>query len=277
MNQGCESVRTKIKTYDESNSDVNPFQIFMLILSLHVVVSSLIRFVFTLPGNVTEILTSVDNIICLFFFSDFVIRFKQAENKLQFMKWGWIDLLSSVPMVEQLQFIRIIRIARIIRAIQHIRSSKIVFTMIFEHRFKATFSLVSAISFVLVTLGAVGILLLEQDQTGSNINSGIDALWWSFVTITTVGYGDYYPVTTGGRIIAALLMTAGVGLFGTFTGFISSWFVDGAENTNNKQLPKDETLHTEISDLKQDIAELKMLMAQQSPNSNLNSESEQKP
>jgi len=257
-------VRTKIKNNVESNSDVNPFQIFILILSLHVVISSLIRFVFTLPGNVTEILTSVDNIICLFFFSDFVIRFKQAENKLQFMKWGWIDLLSSIPMVEQLQFIRIIRIARILRAIQHIRSSKIVLTMLFEHRFKATFSLVSAISFVLVTLGAIGILLLEQGETGSNINNGIDALWWSFVTITTVGYGDYYPVTTGGRIIAALLMTAGVGLFGTFTGFISSWFVDSGENTNNKYSPSTDTLHSEISDLKQDIAELKTLIAEQS-------------
>ena len=185
-------MQTKLKT----NNDVNPFQIFMLILSLHVVVSSLLQLVFTLSSNVTEILTSVDNIICLFFFTDFIIRFYQAESKLKFMKWGWIDLLSSIPMVEQLQFIRMIRIARILRAIQHIRSSKLVLKMIFEHRFKATFSLVSAISFVLVTFGAVGILLLEQGQIGSNINNGVDALWWSFVTITTVGYCDYYPVTT---------------------------------------------------------------------------------
>ncbi|QUM76439.1 potassium channel family protein [Moritella sp. 24] len=246
------------------NSDVNPFQIFMLILSLHVVASSLMQLIFTLSPNVVEILTSVDNIICLFFFTDFVIRFYQAENKLQFMKWGWIDLLSSIPMVEQLQFIRIIRIARILKAIKHISSSKIMFKMIFEHRFKATFSLVSAISFVLVTLGAIGILLLEQGEVGSNINNGIDALWWSFVTITTVGYGDYYPVTTGGRIIAALLMTAGVGLFGTFTGFISSWFVDGGEDAKQKQIPNADTLQNDITDLKQDIADLKELINQQS-------------
>jgi len=139
--------------------------------------------------------------------------------------------------------------------------------MIFEHRFKATFSLVSAISFVLVTFGAIGILLLEQAQVGSNINNGVDALWWSFVTITTVGYGDYYPVTTGGRIIAALLMTAGVGLFGTFTGFISSWFVDGGKESKIKQTSNVETLHTEVMALKQDIAELKILLRQQLPTS----------
>lgn len=56
----------------------------------------------------------------------------------------------------------------------------------------------------------------------SNIKTAEDAIWWAFVTITTVGYGDRFPVTTEGRIIAALLMTAGVGLFGTFTGFIAS-------------------------------------------------------
>ncbi|PKH06519.1 ion transporter [Moritella sp. Urea-trap-13] len=257
-------MRTKIQTDVKSNSDVNPFQIFMLILSLHVVVSSLLQLTFTFSSSVTEILTSVDNTICLFFFTDFVIRFYQADNKLQFMKWGWIDLLSSIPMVEQLQFIRIIRIARVLRSIQHIRSSKILFKMIFEHRFKATFSLVSAISFILVTFGAIGILLLEQDQIGSNINNGIDALWWSFVTITTVGYGDHYPVTTGGRIIAALLMTAGVGLFGTFTGFISSWFVDGGDQATKQQALTDSALHSEITELKQDIADLKLLITQQS-------------
>ncbi|QFI37693.1 ion transporter [Moritella marina ATCC 15381] len=255
-------MKTNLKSGTKNNSDVNPFQIFMLILSLHVVVSSLLQLIFTFSSNVTEILTSVDNTICLFFFTDFVIRFHQAENKFQFMKWGWIDLLSSIPMVEQLQFIRIIRIARVLRSIQNIRSSKIILKMIFEHRFKATFSLVSAISFILVTFGAIGILLLEQDQVGSNINNGIDALWWSFVTITTVGYGDYYPVTTGGRIIAALLMTAGVGLFGTFTGFISSWFVDGGEESLKNTTSVGE-LKTEVSDLKQDIAELKVLISQQ--------------
>lgn len=258
-------MRTKIKTDVESNSDVNPFQIFMLILSLQVVISSLLQLIFTFSSSVTDILTSVDNTICLFFFTDFVIRFYQADNKLQFMKWGWIDLLSSVPMIEQLQFIRIIRIARVLRSIQHIRSSKMIFKMLFEHRFKATFSLVSAISFILVSFGAIGILLLEEGHTGSNINSGIDALWWSFVTITTVGYGDYYPVTTGGRIIAAMLMTAGVGLFGTFTGFISSWFVDGGDKAVKQQVRRDNELHTEITTLKQDIAELKQLIIQQSP------------
>jgi voltage-gated potassium channel len=65
---------------------------------------------------------------------------------------------------------------------------------------------------------------VEKDPN-SNIRSAEDAIWWSYVTMTTVGYGDKFPVITEGRIIAAVLMTAGVGLFGTFTANVSSWFV----------------------------------------------------
>ena len=63
---------------------------------------------------------------------------------------------------------------------------------------------------------------------GKAIISPIDAIWWAYVTITTVGYGVKYPVTTEGRIIAAVLMTAGVGLFGTFTAYVASWFAQPA-------------------------------------------------
>ena len=71
------------------------------------------------------------------------------------------------------------------------------------------------------------------------LNSSIilcsDAIWWAYVTMTTVGYGDKYPVTTEGRFVAAILMTVGVGLFGTFTAYVSSWFVkDNAKTEEGK-------------------------------------------
>ena len=64
-----------------------------------------------------------------------------------------------------------------------------------------------------------------EDVPEANIKGVEDAIWWAFVTITTVGYGDRFPVTSEGRLIGALLMTAGVGLFGTFSGFVASWFL----------------------------------------------------
>ena len=77
----------------------------------------------------------------------------------------------------------------------------------------------------MVIFSSIAILQVETDPN-SNIKTAEDAIWWAYVTITTVGYGDKFPVTTEGRIIAAVLMTVGVGLFGTFTAFLASWFVE---------------------------------------------------
>jgi voltage-gated potassium channel len=71
---------------------------------------------------------------------------------------------------------------------------------------------------------------------GANIVTAGDAMWWSVVTLTTVGYGDRFPVTAEGRIVATLMMTAGVGLFGAFSGFVASWFLRPAEHEQDDAL-----------------------------------------
>lgn len=82
---------------------------------------------------------------------------------------------------------------------------------------------VSIITVLVVIFSSISILIVEKDPL-SNIKSAEDALWWSLVTVTTVGYGDKFPVTTEGRLIGVVLMFLGVGIFGTFTGYIASWF-----------------------------------------------------
>ena len=89
---------------------------------------------------------------------------------------------------------------------------------------------------LLVIFSSIAILQVEDDPT-SNIKTAEDAIWWAYVTITTVGYGDKYPITTEGRLIAGILMTAGVGLFGTFTAYVASWFV--ADKKQNEKTDKD--------------------------------------
>ncbi len=73
-------------------------------------------------------------------------------------------------------------------------------------------------------MNGYAILHLETNHE-SNIHSAADAMWWSFVTVTTVGYGDHFPVTPSGRVLAAVLMIAGIGLFGTFTAYIATAFL----------------------------------------------------
>ena len=77
--------------------------------------------------------------------------------------------------------------------------------------------------------GALAMLSVESKSTAANITTASDAIWWAYVTITTVGYGDQYPVTNAGRILGILVMTAGVGLFGTLSGFLANLFLSPSE------------------------------------------------
>lgn len=198
--------------------------ILVLALSVYVLLTLLINTFFRLPDEISRILDLLDNLICGFFITEFLIRFFKAENKLKFMKWGWIDLLSSIPNIDFLRAGRALRLIRILRILRAFRSTKHIVTHVFKSRTQGAFTTVTILAILLIICASISILQFEDSPT-SNIKTAEDALWWSYVTITTVGYGDKFPVTTEGRIVGVILMTAGVGLFGTFTGFISSWFL----------------------------------------------------
>lgn len=218
----------KIETTEipETNeNEIGLLNIIVIILSMYVLVALLVDTLFILPLEVSRLLQFIDLIICVFFFVEFCIRFYNAKSKLAFMKWGWIDLLSSIPMIDALRPGRLLRLIRLLRVIRAFRSTKNLINHLFANKAKGTFSSITVIAILLILFSAIAILQVEHDPN-SNIKTAEDAIWWAFVTITTVGYGDKYPVTTEGRFIAAALMTAGVGLFGTFTAFVSSLFVE---------------------------------------------------
>jgi voltage-gated potassium channel len=81
---------------------------------------------------------------------------------------------------------------------------------------------------VLIWMAALGVLDAERASPDANIQTFGEAIWWAFVTITTVGYGDYYPVTTAGRMVAVLLMAGGVAVLSVVTATLSSWIIDRA-------------------------------------------------
>jgi voltage-gated potassium channel len=199
-------------------------QIVILFLSGYVLIAMFIETVFHLSDDVSHILMVADNAVCLVFIADFSYRLIRAKNKIGYLKWGWIDLVSSIPSITFLRWGRAVRVIRILRVIRAFRSTKVLFAFLFKNRANGTFASVAMISFLLVIFSSITILNVETDPN-SNIKSPEDALWWAVVTITTVGYGDRYPATTEGRIIAAFLMIAGVGLFGTFTAYVASIFM----------------------------------------------------
>lgn len=219
-------------TTEEQERPLTAINLVVLILSIYVLGALLIDLMFELPPEVSRLLRFVDNAICAFFLIEFGIRFYKAENKLDFMKWGWIDLIASIPNADFARFGRAIRLIRIFRILRAFRSIKHIANHVFANRAKGTFTSVATLAALLIIFSSIAILQFEN-TTESNIKTAEDAIWWSYVTMTTVGYGDKYPVTTEGRIIGMLLMTAGVGLFGTFTGFISSWFVEGRRDNSS--------------------------------------------
>ena len=210
---------------DNAKKEISFFNILILVLSLYVLLSLLISTVFQLSGELTILLNYIDNVICIVFLIDFSIRFKNSENKLEFMKWGWIDLVASIPSVDFLRAGRLLRLIRLLRVFRALKSTKLIYEHINRNKKQSALTSVALISFLMVVFSSIAILQFEKD-INSNIKTAEDAIWWSYVTITTVGYGDKFPITTEGRIIGAILMTTGVGIFGTFTALVSSWFID---------------------------------------------------
>ncbi len=220
---------------NSNDSKLNLLNLIIIVLSIYVLIALLLDTFFKLPPEISRILFLSDNVICAVFLYDFCLRFYRAESKLKFMKWGWIDLLSSIPAIDVLRVGRSVRLIRLLRLLRAFRSTKHLINHIFRKRAQGTFVSVSIIAFLLIIFSSIAILQVE-DSPDSNIKTAEDALWWAYVTTTTVGYGDKYPVTTEGRIIAGVLMTAGVGLFGTYTAYVATWFISGKKEDENVEV-----------------------------------------
>lgn len=153
-------------------------------------------------------------------------------------------------MFDPLRWGRVARITRIFRLIRGVRATRILAAFILERRSEDAFLAAALISLLLVVFSSVAILHVEIDAEGNNIKTAEDALWWAFATITTVGYGDRYPVTTEGRFVGVLLMAAGVGLIGTFSGSVATWFLEPA--AKNKDI--------ELEDMRQELITMRRLL-----------------
>lgn len=136
--------------------------------------------------------------------------------------------------------------------------------------------LASMLLILLVVLGgsAIAILMTEAGHEGSNIETAEDAIWWALVTISTVGYGDYYPITTAGRVISAVVIFTGVSIFAGISSLVASTLLtpkaeeaEKQQKANQLQYRKDVKgqlgeLQQEVSQLREEIGSLKSLLQQ---------------
>lgn len=208
--------------------DVGFIQIAILILSLVLLCALAIDTLLRLPQEVQNVIQAADTAVCVILLADFFVRLYRAESKWAFMKWGWIDLIASIPNLDILRWGRLVRVLQIIRLLRGIRFVRRAFSLVLEHRIEGGAVSLGLMAFLLVAFSSVSILVVERDA-GANIKCAEDAIWWSIATITTVGYGDKYPVTTEGRAIGTVLMVCGVGMFAGLSGLVASLFLGGRE------------------------------------------------
>ncbi len=150
---------------------------------------------------------------------DFAVRLTLARHRRQYVWDHWYDVaLIALPLLRPLRLLRLLAFLRILNrsAVGNLAG-------------RVTFYVIGA-AVMALGLGAVSVLDAEQDATDANITTLGDALWWAATTVTTVGYGDRYPVTATGRVIAVSLMIVGIALVGAITASIAAWFVSSLEN-----------------------------------------------
>jgi voltage-gated potassium channel len=205
-------------------------QVAILLLTLVVLGALTADTIGHLPQQVSILIHWVDTLACVVFFTDFCVRFSRAKSKSAFMRWGWIDLLASVPYIPWLRYGRLVRVLRVIRLLRGVRAVHRVMQIVFQQKAQTGAAALVLMAFLLVAFSSVSILICEQNGDG-NIKSAEDAIWWSVSTVTTVGYGDKVPATTEGRILAMALMFAGVGLFGGLSGLVAALFLGQTEHT----------------------------------------------
>jgi len=224
---------------ERKNNELDAFNVLIIVLSIYVLGSLIVDTFMTVPPEVSKILNWVDNGICFVFLYDFSRRFVQAQNKLKFMQWGWIDLISSIPFLDYFRAGRLFRLIRLFRIIRAFKSTHQLMYHVFKNRRQGALNTALMIAIMVLIFGSIAILQAETDPN-SNIKNAEDAIWWVIVTMATVGYGDKFPITTEGRFIGAIVMIVGIGLFGTFSGFIASWISGNAGTSSASDSQKSE-------------------------------------
>lgn len=225
------------------------YQLFMLTLCMLALAAVVLQNLIKLDPDTEKLLEYADTAICFAFLVDFAVTLYRAPNRWRyFYTWGWIDLISAVPTLDVARWGRLARLARLVRILRAARATQMLTRIVTGDKAKSTTMGAAMLAFLFIIGGSTAILHFENSPE-ANIKTAEDAVWWSMTTITTVGYGDRYPISTGGRVVAALLMTAGMGLFGTMSAALAAWFITGDQSTDSGP--------SEVSQLKEEIAALR--------------------
>ena len=225
----------KITTYDLV---IGILAIFSLIILIPIYFGNL-------PPQDVAVLNYLEYALCVIFLFDFFRSLRLAPDKWgYFLKGGELDLLGSIP-ISAFAIFRVARLFRIVRLLRRMTGGQL--RRMFTGRL-AQNTLLFTLVFALVLVFTIAwlVLIAEQGAPNANIKNYHEAVWWAFVTITTVGYGDYYPVTGWGQSLAVILMFFGLGIIGVLSSYLASTFISLQRRRSEKRVGGNE--HNNESD-----------------------------
>jgi voltage-gated potassium channel len=203
--------------------------------------------------SLDTVLIVMNLLLTAILFIDFVYRLATAPSRSDyfFRQFGWADLLSSLPFpqVKIFRVFRLVRVAQLLRA----RGGRLIGRRLLRNRAGSALLSLLLMGILVLEFGSLWMLALEQSAPGANITTASDAIWYVIVTISTVGYGDQFPVTNEGRILGAVIIVIGVGIFGTFTGYLANLFL----------APKPPKEEVEVVETRERVEHLRMLLGEQ--------------
>ena len=246
----------------------NSYNIFILVLTV-MSLAMMVLIMLPLNSETTQLLLFYDNAICFVFLGDFVLNITQASSKRAyfFRERGWLDLLGSIPALGLLKFTGLLRLARLSRLARIMRllsgkNREALVRDVFENRAQYAAFITVLLGFLVLVTASIVVLNAESRSSDANITTGWNAFWWAFVTITTVGYGDYYPVTVMGRIGAMFVMVMGIGIIGALASILASVLVGGSPSSEEAGAPTadESVLQSELAAVKGELAALRALV-----------------
>jgi voltage-gated potassium channel len=232
----------------------NPsYQVFILTLCVYALAIQAAEVFFHPSPATREILNDADHVLCALFFIDFLASLIRSQNRRRYLlTWGWIDLLSSIPMIPVLRWGRVARVTRVFRVLRGIRATRVLASFLLQRRRDSALLSMLLIAMLLVVSASIMVLHLESTaETG--IHTASDALWWSVGSITPGGHINVSPATHSGRLLGIMLMIAGAALFGVFAGYIASWFLAPGEREQTTEMAE---IQTELAALRCAVEEL---------------------
>jgi len=236
---------------------------------------------FDTPDQIIYILIAMDLMFCMVFFMDFVRSLLIAPSKVAYLfgerpgrtlPYGSLELIGAIPVLFYLRYFRIVRLMRAGWTLSDL-SPKALARAVLASRAGSAIYITLIVTFLVLLFGSITVLWFELSDPDANITTSSDALWWTFVTITTVGYGDHFPVSEAGRVIAVITMIVGIGIFGVIAGSLASLLSAPKQDDPAAEADGGDTagslgaVATELAALRAEVAELRQSIdsAQEAP------------